>query len=477
MPLSAALLVVAPALLLAEPPSAPPGLRPLPDAVADEVLAPPQRPLDERIDASLVTELAPPPMPPFVAPPLPPVLRIATDPAQVPMPQDLFEQAHTAMLRGLEALAARQSSDGAWMRRVAVTPTDMPPREGAASVAVTALGAKAFLQAGPLLRFDPTLSRALRFVTGSLEGGGGFDGLAAGGIGNYVASAVVMALATAEDPAFADRLQEGVAWLKRQQWDQTEGVSAAHDWFGGAGYGRGGRPDLSNTQLLLDALQEAGVSPDDPAIQRALVFVTRTQNLPATNPAAWAQAGSGDGGFIYSPANGGESFASEAVGEGRHGERMPEGVARSLRSYGSMTYAGFKSLLYAGLTRDDPRVRAAFDWIRRHWTFDENPGLDQQGLYYYYHSMARALLASQQQVVETIDGVERPWRDELVAALLARQRPDGTWMNPADRWEEGQIDLVTIYSILALQEALKPVPVQIAEDPAALPSHDRAAGR
>ena len=122
-----------------------------------------------------------------------------------------------------------------------------------------------------------------------------------------------------------------------------------------------------------------------------------------------------------------------------------------------MTYAGFKSLLYAGLTRDDPRVRAAFDWLRRHWTFAEHPGLGQQGLFYYYHAMARCLLAAQQTAIETTDGATRNWRDELVAALVARQRDDGRWVNDADRWEEGQPDLVTIYAVLALEEALKPV--------------------
>ncbi|MGA1399884.1 MAG: hypothetical protein ACO38P_05810, partial [Phycisphaerales bacterium] len=176
----------------------------------------------------------------------------------------------------------------------------------------------------------------------------------------------------------------------------------------------------------------------------------------ASNPAAWAQNGGGDGGFVYSPANGGESFASEAAGEGRYGEIRPEGAPRSLRSYGSMTYAGFKSLLYAGLTSDDPRVRAAFEWIRKHWTFDENPGLGLQGHYYYLHAMARALLAAQQPEIETADGVKRNWREELVAALASRQRDDGSWLNEADRWEEGRPELVTVYAVLALEEALKP---------------------
>jgi squalene-hopene/tetraprenyl-beta-curcumene cyclase len=84
--------------------------------------------------------------------------------------------------------------------------------------------------------------------------------------------------------------------------------------------------------MMLDALHDARVSPDDPAVQRAMLFVTRTQNLTSTNPAEWAQRGSNDGGFVYTPANNGESFASEDAGEGRYGELIPQGQPRSLRS-------------------------------------------------------------------------------------------------------------------------------------------------
>ena len=94
-----------------------------------------------------------------------------------------------------------------------------------------------------------------------------------------------------------------------------------------------------------------------------------------------------------------------------------------------MTYAGFKSMLYAGLSPDDVRVRAAFEWIRQHWTFEENPGLGNEGLYYYYHTMARALRAAQQDVVIDADGDEHNWREELIDALVARQGEDGSWTN------------------------------------------------
>ena len=121
-----------------------------------------------------------------------------------------------------------------------------------------------------------------------------------------------------------------------------------------------------------------------------------------------------------------------------------------------MTYAGFKSMLYAGLSPDDIRVRAAFDWIRKHYTFDENPGIGQQGLYYYYHTMSRALSVAQQHVISDAEGVSHNWRENLIDALVARQSSDGSWVNSSDRWLEGQPVMATVYSVLALEEILKP---------------------
>jgi len=256
------------------------------------------------------------------------------------------------------------------------------------------------------------------------------------------------------DSLLRDEIADAVQTLQANQWDQSEGLNARQDWFGGAGYGNNGRPDLSNTQMMLDAMYDAGVSPDEPAMQKALAFVSRTQNLKATNKADWA---GDDGGFAYTGANGGESMASEAAGEGRRGEKLPASTPRSLRSYASMTYAGFKSMLYAGLSADDVRVRAAFDWIRHHWSFEENPGLGQQGLFYYYHTMARSLVIAQQHEITDSLGTAHNWREELIDALVKRQEEDGSWVNAADRWMEGDPSLVTIYGVLALQETLKPV--------------------
>ena len=421
------------------------------------LLAPATIPLDGRIAKDKVTEQDPPVTPDRIVQPLPAIHRVASSSSAVPCSETTFASARAAIERALDRLRATQDASGGWMIANAAAGTDQSHPSLSASTAVSALILKAFAQAGATPSTDPAAAKALALIRHRVRGADGFFAPdPAGGLGNYVASAVVSGLAAVDDAADRPLIEEAVKWLSTTQWDQSEGVSPRMDWFGGSGYGKWGRPDLSNTQMMLDALHDAQVSADDPAVQRALVFLTRTQNNPPTNPVAWAEAGSKDGGFVYTPANGGESFASDAAGEGRSGELIPAGEPRSLRSYGSMTYAGFKSLLYAGLTKDDPRVQAAYTWIRRHWTFSENPGVGQQGYFYFVHAMARALVASGQ--VEVVDGKgsAHVWRDELVAALVARQLPDGSWVNATTRWEEGDRDLCTAYCVLALEEAIKP---------------------
>jgi hypothetical protein len=432
-------------------------------ALLSALLAWTEPPLDQRIDATKVTTLPAPTVASVAdvvrAPAPEPVLRVATRAADVPLSDESFALARKAIVAGLAYLAQRQTARGTWFEGEEVEPTDMEPRKRAASVAVTAMGLKAFAQAQGLVGEDaaPDVARARaaarRAVDAAMSDAKVTDAVAKGGIGNYVMSSVASALSAAGDADATLGAQRAIRWLADNQWDDAEGVDPTKDWYGGAGYGNGKRPDLSNTQMMLDAMHDAGVSADDPAMQRALAFVARTQNRKSTNPAQWAQDGDGDGGFVYSPANGGESFASDAAGEGRYGEKLP---VKSLRSYGSMTYAGFKSMLYAGLSQDDPRVKDALGWIARHYTFDENPGLGQQGYFYYIHAMSRALHASRLDAVTDAKGARRAWRPELIEALAARQRPDGSWKNTAERWEEANEELATIYCILALEEAIKP---------------------
>lgn len=445
----------------------------LPATVRAAVLAPASVQADARVNAAKITTLGAPNVPSRVIQPLPVILRIADRAEDVPMDAARFAAAKIAVSKGLAFMRAAQGTNGGWMESTVAKATDQSTPSTAVPNAVTALTLKAFAQAGFTAKTDVNARRALAFVTAGTHSGGAFQPDLGGGLANYVASMVLMGLAAQQDPTLALEMETVRTWLVKNQWDQSQGISPNADWFGGSGYGSHGRPDLSNTQLMLDALHDAGVSTDDPAVQRALIFVERTQNVKS-NDASWAQHGSGDGGFAYTAANGGESFASDIAGEGRYGEKMPP-ETRALRSYGSMTYAGFKSMLYAGLAPNDPRVTAAFDWIRSHWTFTENPGLGSQGLYYYLHAAARALNASGAISVTVTSAVakahdpanpaesqeistsSRNWRNDLTDAVLASQRADGSWVNSADRWQEGQPELVTVYALLALEEVLKPI--------------------
>jgi squalene-hopene/tetraprenyl-beta-curcumene cyclase len=292
-------------------------------------------------------------------------------------------------------------------------------------------------------------------------------------LATYNTAIAISALTAVEDDRYKAQIQEAVAYLKQMQWtpetrpeyagkdgekvpEANKGQQVVKDttdpFFGGWGYGgrsRGaGRPDLSNAQMAIEALHDAGVSSSDPAMINAIAFLTRTQNLASTNDQKWAGT---DGGFIYGPSadRAGESFAGEFTdSEGN----------RRLRSYGSMTYAGLKSFIYAGLSKDDPRVVAAYNWITANWTLDENPGMRlanpdnaQHGLYYYYHTLARTMHEYDQPTFTKPDGTVVDWRKDFVAKIATLQKEDGSFVGDK-KWMEDNAVLVTAYTVLALQE-------------------------
>jgi squalene-hopene/tetraprenyl-beta-curcumene cyclase len=109
--------------------------------------------------------------------------------------------------------------------------------------------------------------------------------------------------------------------------------------------------------------------------------------------------------------------------------------------------------------RDDVRVKRALEWIGKHYTLDANPNMpkDQagQGLYYYFHTFAKALAAWGEPTIAGPDGARHNWRVDLARKLIELQREDGSWANDADRWWESNPQLVTAYSVLALQTVRK----------------------
>ncbi len=351
-----------------------------------------------------------------------------------PIDLGLASRGHASVRKGLAYLAAGQQPDGGWVAFEKSHP------------AITALVVNTLSQDADYGPKHPAVQRGLAFMLRFVQPDGGIY-VEGEGMPNYHTSVALLALASVKDPAHADRVSAAQAFLKKLQWDEGEGHETSSPWFGGAGYGKSKRPDLSNTQLMLEALHQSGLSPDDPVYKKAMVFVERCQMLGDSNDQEFAKE-SVDGGFVYSPANGGESKAGTTLVRDR-----PQ-----LRSYGSMTYAGFKSLLYAKVDRNDKRVQAAVDWIRRNYTLDANPNMpneqSKEGLYYFYHVFARAMDAWGEETV--LDGKNAPhhWRAELCEKLIALQREDGSWVNEADRWYEGNPHLVTAYAILALQTAL-----------------------
>jgi len=115
-----------------------------------------------------------------------------------------------------------------------------------------------------------------------------------------------------------------------------------------------------------------------------------------------------------------------------------------------MSYAGLLSYIYADLKHDDPRVTAVMDWLRANFTLEENPGLGPQGLFYYYHTMAKALTLSGAENFETKDGKSISWREGLALKLINLQSANGSWANDNGRWFEKDPALVTSYALIAL---------------------------
>ncbi len=336
-------------------------------------------------------------------------------------------EAETLSGRAVAFLRPRQEANGGWS-------TERSP-------GVSALVVAALLRSNRVPPADPVVSKGLGYLEGLIGPNGG---IGEGPYGNYITSISLVAFQAAQEKGQANQyaaiIKGGQNYLKGIQWDENEDRGRDDPFFGGAGYGGHSRPDLSNTSFFVEALRETGLPEDDPALQKALIFVSRAQNLDSEfNDQPWANKVN-DGGFIYTPARGGESMAGEAPGGG-------------LRSYGSMTYAGLKSMVYAGLDLEDPRVKAAYDFIRAHYTLDENPGMDQQGLFYYYLTFAKALAALGQPTLIDTEGKTHDWRSDLVSALAKRQGQGGEWVNPADRWMEGDPNLVTAYGLLALAAA------------------------
>lgn len=377
------------------------------------------------------------------------------------MPARAIDQAHREHARQMIATAVRflrahqDEATGGW----AVRP------EGPQFPAITALVVTGMLLDPDIDASDPSVARGLEFILSFAKDNGGiYDRI----LPSYNTSICLSALALAHTEAAKSRIGAAQDFLRGLQYGQAaiedpelgdivQRVGPEHPFYGGVGYGSHGRPDLSNLSMMLQGLHDSGVPGSDPAFQRALKFLERCQMHARVNDMPYAD-GSTQGGFIYSTSKDKDHVGSGESKAGLTEETMDDGTHVSrLRAYGSMTYAGFKSYLYADLTPDDQRVRLAYDWIRHNYTLQENPGVGAQGLYYYLITLARAMhaLGSQTIQIPGDDGSTRPhdWANDLIDRLGELQNDDGSFQSVAKRWMEDKAVLITAYSLIALQNA------------------------
>ena len=346
--------------------------------------------------------------------------------------RSLKNEIEHAIGRGITFLKSKQQENGMWGE------ADFP--------ALTALPATAILVDPRRGEGDPIPAEAragLEHLLKNVRLDGGIYGK---GLGSYNTSLSIMALVASEDERYTDAILRARKFLVNQQSDYDKRGEADNPFDGGVGYGsRYSHPDLSNTYFALEALAATksmiAESPGEPDLdwEAAIAFVQSCQHNPSTNPGEWVSQDPKDlGGMVYFP---GKSMSEEEIANS--GKVL-------LRSYGSMSYAGLLSFIYADLEKDDPRVAACLDWLQKNFSVDENPGMGQEGLYYYYNTMAKGLSVAGIDQITLADGKKVNWRVQLTKKFFNEQAADGSWANANGRWWEADPILVTSYAILSL---------------------------
>jgi squalene-hopene/tetraprenyl-beta-curcumene cyclase len=313
--------------------------------------------------------------------------------------------------------------------------------------AVTGLALSAFL-GHPQNRYrtnsPPALQKGFQFIVDSAKPDGQIFRTS---LANYNTAISAMVLALAGDPEYAPIVKRARQVLTRSQVDLGERGTLDSPFDGGVGYNdKYEHSDLNNTLVALEALYYTRpIGTEGPYREldweAAIHFIQSCQNLPSHNSQPWVSDAPQDrGGFVYLP------------GESKAGGTTNTVTGRvALRSYGSISYAGLLSYIYADLSVDDPRVAAVLDWLRANYTLEENPAMGLQGYYYYLHLMSKSLAALGLDKLQLADGRAIDWRRALAMRLINLQRADGSWVNTNGRWWENDPVLVTAYGVMTLE--------------------------
>ena len=336
------------------------------------------------------------------------------------MNPQLRAKAQQAVDNGVKYLVSKQSANGSLLN----------------SVGLTALSLTAILQnPGGLAKVDKAaIDQPVKFLTSNVNPDGSIVERAHDE--SYNTAVSIVALAATKDPKYAPLIAGGQKYIADTQMTEARGFTAPNPWYGGIGYGGDRRPDMSNFYVALEAMRATAYDPKDPIWQKALAFATRMQNRSESNDQKWA---GNDGGFAYAP-----------------GVNLPK-MGGGTKSYASMTTAGLYSLLLIGVDKSDPRVQAAYKWLTANYTLDANFGTDSKSaLFYYYCAFAKVMSAYGEKEFVDGKGQRHNWRNELVERLVAVQAIDGSWVNADSKdWWEDKPELVTSWSLLALEHAMK----------------------
>jgi len=365
---------------------------------------------------------------------------ISVPPVQLPsvaMNASVRNEVQHSIEKGLAWLEQNQNTNGFW------SSPDQP--------AITALVLEAF-ELGPNrdVKAEPlAVQKGYGYLMGCVQPDGGIYRKELQSYNTSVALLAILVRNRPEDQPVIAGARKFLIGLQVESGDPTNAFN------GGIGYGSTDKhPDLSNTVFAMEALrysehlgEQKGSAEPDLDWKSAIHFVQCCQNLPGSNPETWASADpQNKGGFVYAP---GQSMA---------GETNLDSGRVALRSYGSMSYAGLLSYVYADLKPDDDRVTAVKNWLRTNYTVDENPAMGLQGIFYYYFVMAKALTLCDLGPLEIKDGQAVNWREQLALKLINLQQSNGSWTNENGRWWEKDPALDSAFCLIALDMIYKNQP-------------------